>query len=349
MYKNRIEMYKQLEQEFNSKVLVYVTSDRANMSAKIAQDVIDLFIRHLEKIGPQKTLALYLYTRGGDTAAAWNIVNLLRMYCDKLQVIVPHKAHSAGTIISLGANEIIMTKQATLSPIDPSVNTPLNPTVPGTGEQYPVSVEAVKGYLEFARNELKIEDDDALAKIYIKLSESIHPLVIGEAYRSKDQIQMLAKKLLSPIIPDEVDIQKVISFLCSESGGHDYTINRREAENDLKLPVKKPTDKQYDIIKAIYDDIAEELKLGDPFLPFTINGAYAGRRSLLESLDGGADYYITEGKMARVKDATSGQIMVADNITFQGWRHETNTDCNVLKIDTGEEAVQYEDSGEFQM
>lgn len=162
MYWDRIEFYKKIEKEFDSKVLVYVTGDRPNMSSKIAQDAIDLFIRHLEKIGNCKRLSLYLYTRGGDTAAAWNIVNLLRMYCEELQVIVPHKAHSAGTIICLGANEIIMTKQATLSPIDPSITTPLNPSLTTTGELIPVSVEAVKGYLEFAKKELGIEDDEAL-------------------------------------------------------------------------------------------------------------------------------------------------------------------------------------------
>ena len=70
------------------------------------------------------------------------------MYCEQLQVIVTHKAHSSGTIISLGANEVIMTKQATLGPIDPSLNTELNPRVID-GSIFPVSVEAVKGYLEF--------------------------------------------------------------------------------------------------------------------------------------------------------------------------------------------------------
>lgn len=70
------------------------------------------------------------------------------------------------------------------------------------------------------------------------MSESIHPLVIGEAYRSKDQIKMIAGKLLKPQIKNEEYINQIISFLCSESGGHDYTINRREAEKDLKLPVK---------------------------------------------------------------------------------------------------------------
>ena len=69
------------------------------------------------------------------------------MYCDELIVVIPHKAHSAGTIISLGANEIIMTKQATLSPIDPSLNTSLNPKINEVAT-YPVSVEAVNGYIE---------------------------------------------------------------------------------------------------------------------------------------------------------------------------------------------------------
>ena len=67
------------------------------------------------------------------------------MYCDDLTVIVPHKAHSSGTVISLGANRIVMTKQATLSPIDPSLNNPLNPIIPNHPGKAttPVSVEAV--------------------------------------------------------------------------------------------------------------------------------------------------------------------------------------------------------------
>lgn len=350
MYQDRIDFYKNIEEEFNSKLLVYVTGDRPNMSSRIAQDAIDLFIRHLEKIGNCKRLSLYLYTRGGDTAAAWNIVNLLRMYCDELQVIVPHKAHSAGTIICLGANEIIMTKQATLSPIDPSITTQLNPSLPGTGELIPISVEAVKGYLEFAKKELGIEDDDALAKIYIKLSESIHPLVIGEAFRSKDQIKMIAGKLLKPQIKNEDDIKQIIAFLCSESGGHDYTINRREAEKDLKLPVKKPSEEQYNLIKAVYDDISSELMFEDPFNPLAINGAYAGRRSLLESLSGGSDYFITEGSISRMQDKATGQNLISDNIIFQGWRHENGLGTNSrMKVEISEEGTKYESSGEFQM
>ena len=44
MYQERKQLYQKLEKEYNSKVLVYITSDRINMSAQIAPDVIDFFI-----------------------------------------------------------------------------------------------------------------------------------------------------------------------------------------------------------------------------------------------------------------------------------------------------------------
>lgn len=41
MYKNRVELYKQLEDMLNAKVLTYITSDRRGFETQIAQDVID--------------------------------------------------------------------------------------------------------------------------------------------------------------------------------------------------------------------------------------------------------------------------------------------------------------------
>ena len=100
MYSSRVEYYKQLKDEFQGAVIAYITGDRPGFETRIAQDVIDLFIAQLDKIGPVERIVLYLYTRGGDTSAAWNIVNLLRMYCEDLLVVVPHKAHSANYFIS---------------------------------------------------------------------------------------------------------------------------------------------------------------------------------------------------------------------------------------------------------
>ncbi len=349
MFSDRMMLYKKLEEEFDGKLLVYVTSDRPNMSAQIAPDVIDYFINQLDKIGSCRKLILYLYTRGGDTSAAWNIVNLLKMYGDELEVIVPHKAHSAGTMISLGANRIIMTKQATLSPIDPSITTPLNPQAPGNGNPIPVSVEAVNGYLDYARDELKISDQKILSDIFMKLSDSVSPLVLGEVYRSRAQIKMLAKSLLVNQKLGESEIQKVVEFLCSESGSHDYTINRREARESLNLNVEKPTPAQYEVIKAVYDDINEELSLNSPFNPAEINGEFGVRRSLLESLDGGADYFITEGVIKHGKGA-GGEDVFQSTIVFQGWRHDcSEPEKQALIVSTEKGENEYEACDEFQL
>src|SRR4029079_16711109 len=133
-----------------TKVLAFVTSDRPAAETQIAQDCIDLFVDLLDHIGPTKKISLLLHTNGGQTSAAWRLINLIRTFCDELEVLIPLKALSAGTLISLGADRIVMTKQAALGPIDPSLTHPLSPAVPvGSGlARVPVSVEAVRGYLD---------------------------------------------------------------------------------------------------------------------------------------------------------------------------------------------------------
>lgn len=127
----------------DSKVLLYVTSDRPSMETQIGPDVDDIFVEHLDELWPAKKISVVLYTTGGNTATAWRLINLLRTFCDELEIIVLVKALSAGTLMCLGANQIVMSKQSTLGPIDPSVNHPMNPQVLGTNppQKAPVSVE----------------------------------------------------------------------------------------------------------------------------------------------------------------------------------------------------------------
>ena len=244
MYQQRKVLYGELESNRNSKVLVYVTGDRPGMETKIASEVYDYFVNQLDKIGSCPKISLILYTRGGDTLAAWSIINLIYQFTDDLEVLIPSKCHSAGTLMSLGAKRIVMTKQATLGPIDPSIEHPLNPTIPGAppGARIPVSVEAVEGYIQFLKKELNFTNKITGDEISKLLTENIHPIVIGTVYRTKEQIKMLAARLLTNQIKDKKRTDKIISFLCSDSGSHDYTIHRREARDLLGLNIEKPDD-----------------------------------------------------------------------------------------------------------
>lgn len=331
MYRDRVKLYEQLEEKRASKLLVYITGDRRGLETQIADEVLDLIVDHLDAIGTVPKISLYLYTRGGQTLAAWSIANLIRQFCDEFEVIIPSKAHSAGTLICLGANTLVMTKQATLGPIDPSVNTPLNPAVPGgpPDARISVSVEAINGFIELAK-EIGIETSSDRASVLTTMAAHVHPLVLGEVYRTRGQIQMLARSLLSAHMPEEDErIQRLVSFLCSESGSHDYTIYRRAARADLRLNIEHP-DAAYELIKGVYDDIRAELKLTTPYNPNLELGThdqadYDFVRCILESVKGGSHRFVSRGRLTRrrIQDPKAGVIRegVQDSRTFEGWEH----------------------------
>ncbi len=334
MFEDRKQLIEKLEKERKGKVIIYITGDRQGLTTQIHQEVLDSFVDHLDKMTGKSSIPkiiLYMYTRGGQTIAAWSLINLLKQFCDELEVIIPYKAHSAGTIICLGADRIIMTKQAQLSPIDPSFNGPLNPSIPGQAPQntLPVSVEAINGFISLAKNDLGIDDDKGLTQILEILAKNVHPLVLGETYRVRNQIKMLAKSLLSSngIVPEE-KVEETVNFLTADSGSHDYTINRKEAKN-LGLPVEKPTDQEYDIIHSIYNNIREELQLNEPYNPNVMFGSsnettYSLTQALIESLDFGSHMFVREGTLRRIvgKDQFNNpQIIINDQQEYQGWRH----------------------------
>ena len=126
-YTTRQQLYSKIEEDRDTKVLCLVTSDHVGMETQIAPDCVDLFVNLLGEIGPTKKISLVLHTLGGQTLAAWRIINMVRAFCDDLEVLIPLQALSAGTLICIGADRLVMSKQAVLGPIDPSVNNPLNP------------------------------------------------------------------------------------------------------------------------------------------------------------------------------------------------------------------------------
>ena len=330
-YSDRQKIYRKIEADRETKVLSYITSGRQGMETLIAQDCIDQFVDLLEKIGPTKRISLILHTDGGQTLAAWRLVNLIRMFCDELEVMIPLKALSAGTLISIGADRVVMTKQAALGPIDPSVNNPLNPQaiVSGQPKQVPVSVESVRGYLAAARDELRIQGEEAITSVLINLTSHIHPLVLGEIFRSQAQIRFLAKKLLPRQVSDNDKIDSIIDFLCADTGSHDYTIDRREAL-ELGLNIKKPSDELYKLLREIHLSYEEELKLLEPFSVHSILSGvaqdkaapFAITRALLEGTIGGCYGFVSEGTLRRtqIQINNAQQEGIKDERIFEGWR-----------------------------
>ena len=182
-----------------------------------------------------------------------------------------------------------------------------------------------------AKKDFGITNQEQMTNILLNLSEKIHPLTLGQVYKSKSQIQMLAKKLLKWQDLGEEKEDAIIKFLCSESGSHDYSIRRKEAAESLGLPIEKPDDRLYSIIKKIYDDISVEMELENPYNPAIMLNtrdmvSYSFRRCLIESLYNGTDVFLSEGILNKqIIGSAPGmppQINLSDNRTNEGWKHE---------------------------
>ena len=73
-------------------------------------------------MSPDDSLFLLLNSPGGDALAAERIVNVCNSFtADGFSVIVPKMAKSAATMVCLGANEIGMSQNSELGPIDPQI------------------------------------------------------------------------------------------------------------------------------------------------------------------------------------------------------------------------------------
>lgn len=182
------------------------------------------------------------------------------------------------------------------------------------------------GYLDAATKDIGIKDDRVLGEVLSGLADKVHPLVLGEIFRSRAQIRFLAEKLLNEHVAETEKRQAIIDFLCADSGSHDYTINRREAEA-LGLSVEKPSAEFYDMLKALHKDYAGQMELAEPFDPVVVIGAeqkkdYRLVRGLIESVDSGSFGFVTQGEMRRsqVQTPMGVQEQIEDRRIFEGWR-----------------------------
>lgn len=263
----RKDIIKKIEELRGSKVITYVTSDRQGpIYARVAMDIIPIISSQLRKIGKQEKIDLVLYSAGGDTMVPWRLVSMIREYCDHFSVIVPYKAHSAATMISLGADEIVMSDMSELSPIDPSTANVFNPIDPQNPQnRIPISVEEVMSYFDLAKNKFGIKSDEELTKIFNKFVEStpsIHPLVLGNVNRTHNLIKILAKRLLKSHkeLMKEDEVEKVIEFLTEKLYSHQYYIGRKEAKEDLGIKAVVFAGKELsDLMTEIYEEYEKEM------------------------------------------------------------------------------------------
>jgi hypothetical protein len=127
---------------------------------------VDKLINELHKENRYNKLTVILTTPGGSAIAAERYVNIFRAFYTEVDFLIPDYAYSAGTILSLSGDNILMDYLSVLGPIDPQVRNKEGHWVPALGyldKIYDLLEKAQKG--EISQAEFIILKDFDLAEL----------------------------------------------------------------------------------------------------------------------------------------------------------------------------------------
>jgi hypothetical protein len=129
-------------------------------------------------------LDIIVETPGGSGEVAEDIVKLIREKYDDVAIIVPGWSKSAGTIIAMSCDEILMEPASALGPIDAQITR--------NGKTF--SAEALlKGMDEI---KVEVEETDKLNMAYIPILQGISPGELQGAKNALDFAKVLVKEWL---------------------------------------------------------------------------------------------------------------------------------------------------------
>ena len=163
-------------------------------------------------------LSLVLHTPGGVTNATESVVDYLRAKFTDFEVIVPTYAMSAGTMISLASDRIVMARHSQLGPIDPQM------LVPGGGS-FPA--QAIKDQFDQAKAE--ISANPVLAHAWAPVLAPLGPAMLRDAVNNLDYSERMVKNWLAKY--------------CTSSDDLDQEIQARYPLRDAQVQVKERPDK----------------------------------------------------------------------------------------------------------
>lgn len=173
-----------------------------------------------------KGLTLLLHTPGGATNAAESLVAYIRSKFGSVESIVPTLAMSAGTMISLSTERVVMGRQSQLGPIDPQL--PL-------GGRF-VSARAIVEQFDVAVAEIK--SDITLAHVWAPILQTMGPALLQEATNALVYGETMVARWLAAYMfqgqPDAVAAGQAVAHHFNDATthkSHGRRIDRAEAES----------------------------------------------------------------------------------------------------------------------
>ena len=181
----RQDLIRDIQTKSQFRLICYVSSG----GCLIEHDDAIYFRDLLHRIYDNENIELMLHTPGGDIDAAEKLILMIR---DKIgngrfRIVVPHRAKSAGTLMVLGADSVVMSDTSELGPIDPQVRIPDK-----DGNKWVAAQNYLDAYTEHAKT-LSSDPNDTAATIMLK---KLDPVLRQRCLAVMDRSRTLAENLL---------------------------------------------------------------------------------------------------------------------------------------------------------
>lgn len=230
----RKPIFKRLQKKLNAKVIVYTASPFHPLATIMMQD-IPAFEDLLRSTAGAEEGYLMINSPGGDANAAEKILTMCRQrFTKSFNVIVPDYAKSAGTMIALGSDKILMGYLAELGPIDPQLRTA---PIPGPG----IPARSFIDGLEMIRDRVVNKGDPI--QLYFPMLSQIRPEIIASCQSAIDRSREFAEKWLTQYMLKSNPTQaEEVAKLLSEGKiykSHGKVIDFKEAHDVLRLNAER--------------------------------------------------------------------------------------------------------------
>lgn len=246
-----IKGIEQLEIERRTPVLLYMAEDRAP-HPKIFddEDVLACYkaLQCLSSYGHLDRLDLIINTSGGSVTAVRKLLHLLHTCVDHLTILVPYKARSAGTLLCLGAHDIVMTPIAELSPIDPYLEGM-------QGNKLSLfSSEDIAAFCTMAQTWFGVNQDENAMKLLQLFCEKMFPPSLTHFFRAEQLVRQIALEALQFHLSDTraETLQQITDKLLTGYHDHLYPLNENDLR-DIGLPVTSPNAEETRLLWSIWE------------------------------------------------------------------------------------------------
>jgi len=237
-----------LEQKRKSKIfcLIHCQADEGHICGPTLWQTL----LERDKFKNLDTLEILLHTPGGSADIAYQVVRFFRHHCNRLNIIVPLQAKSAGTLMCLGADAIYMGEFGELGPIDVQIQDPLEKGAKSISpldefksaeflRDYAVEIMDSFTLLIIRRSGISVKEalHESLhftTEIMRPLYEQLDPLEIGEYKRALAIGEEYGERLLT--MTKNPHRKEISQALLSKYPSHGFVIDRVEARS-LGLPV----------------------------------------------------------------------------------------------------------------